>query len=541
MKNQLNIELERLENLITGLFEPDAFEKVSGSLLADVADASGADFALLCTKTSQGEFLTAHYDPENLLNHTPHLHQELERCYDTVIHATSSGGEKVIVNSSVHPDYGYLHAVLGAESLTFIPAIFGSISYGYMLIGKSAAEFSPENLTGVEGHRSLAGIFLRSLQGVQHNRYIENRLAQKQKLETIGKIAGGIAHDISNILSSIFGSVAILKRKAKEQEDILRLVTTIERGAVRAKDLTKNLLSYGKSGGKLKEIVHPEFLIEEISRMISDSFPATVDLRISVEEKPDLIHGNSTQLFQVLLNLCINAREAMADQGILELEVKNLTVNGTNAFRYPFLTEGRYIHFSIADTGKGINEQDLSKIFDPFFSTKGEEENSGLGLYIVYGIIKGHNGHIEVRSKINHGTRFNIYIPSIIKSAKHSVPSVPIILIADDEEDLCDLLGELLESLDYYVLKVKSGEEVLRIMKDEIKVDLLIIDFNMPGLNGIDTISQVRQINYSVPIIFSTGSTGFSYKIPVENLNISSIIHKPYDFETMLATIKELL
>ncbi|GMU86575.1 MAG: hypothetical protein AMXMBFR48_18170 [Ignavibacteriales bacterium] len=541
MKNQLNIELERLEELVTGLFESDAFTKVSEALLCDVADDSGADFALLCTKTNQGEFLTAYFDPENLFTHTNHLQKELERSYDSLLNDISAGSRKLFSNSAKHPRYGFLHSELCAQSLTFIPAIFADTTYGYILIGKASAEFSTENLSDVDRHSSLAGIFLRALQGVQHNRYLENRLAQKQKLETIGKIAGGIAHDISNILSSIFGSVAILKRKIKGQEDILRLVTTIERGAVRAKDLTKNLLSYGRSGGKYKEIVHPEFLVEEISRMITDSFPPSLNLRITVDEKPDLIHGNSTQLFQVLLNLCINAREAMADKGILELEVKNVTVDSGNARRYPFLAEGRYIHFSIADTGKGISEPDLGKIFDPFFSTKGEEENSGLGLYIVYGIIKGHDGHIEVKSKPDHGTRFDIYIPSMVKSAKHSVPSVPIILIADDEEDLCDLLGELLESLDYYVIKVKSGEEVVRIMKDEIKVDLLIIDFNMPGMNGIDAISQVRQINYSVPIIFSTGSTGFSYKFPVENLNISSIIHKPYDFETMLATIKELL
>lgn len=541
MNNELNIELERLEKLITGLFEPDAFNKVSESLLADVMLATGADFAMLSTKTSQGEFLTTHYDPLNYLSRNPLIHYELERCYDTIISETLKEGGKIIINDSLHPVYGYLHAVLGAESLTCIPAVFADISYGYILLGRAAEVFTEPDFSDTGRHSALAGIFLRSLHGVQHHRYLENRLAQKQKLETIGKIAGGIAHDISNILSSIFGSVAILKRKAKDQEDILRLVTTIERGAVRAKDLTKNLLSYGKSGGKLKEIVHPEFLIEEISRMISDSFPSSVDLRISADEKPDLIHGNSTQLFQVLLNLCINAREAMSDKGILEVEAKNLTVNSVNAVRFPFLTEGNYVHFSVADTGKGISEQDLGKIFDPFFSTKGSEENSGLGLYVVYGIIKGHNGHIEVRSKPGHGTRFDIYIPSMVKMGKQAVPSAPIILIADDEEELCDLLGELLESHDYYVLKVKSGEEVLRIMRDEIKVDLLIIDFNMPGLNGLETVTQVRQLNYTIPIIFSTGSTGFSYKFPVENLNISSIIHKPYDFETMLATIKELL
>lgn len=541
MKNQITLELKQLENLITGLFEPDAFNKVSDSLLTDVIAASGADFAVLCSKTSQGEFLTFFSDPQGKLSSTSAIQQELEKSYDTVIAMVSSAVEKTVVNSSFNPEFGYLIPVFGAEVITLLPALFDGAGAGYILLGKMEGEFSEEQLNQTEKYTPLTGVFLRSLQGVQHNRYLENRLAQKQKLETIGKIAGGIAHDISNILSSIFGSVAILKRKAKEQEDILRLVTTIERGAVRAKDLTKNLLSYGKSAGKLKEIVHPEFLVEEISRMISDSFPSSIDLRIAVEEKLDLIHGNSTQLFQVLLNLCINAREAMKDNGILELEAKNLIVSSVNAFRYPFLTEGNYIHFSIADTGRGISEQDLGKIFDPFFSTKGEEENSGLGLYIVYGIVKGHNGHIEVRSKPNHGTRFDIYLPSMVKASKHAVPSAPIILIADDEEDLCDLLGELLESHDYYVLKVKSGEEVLRIMKEEIKVDLLIIDFNMPGLNGIETVSQVRQLNYSIPIIFSTGSTGFSYKIPVENLNITSIIHKPYDFETMLATIKELL
>jgi CheY-like chemotaxis protein len=246
----------------------------------------------------------------------------------------------------------------------------------------------------------------------------------------------------------------------------------------------------------------------------------------------------------VLLNLCVNAKEAMDEKGgNLVIKATNVTINDKNIINYPLLNKGNYVCFTVLDNGSGINEDDLQKIFDPYFSTKEKETGSGLGLYVTYGIIKAHNGHIDVTSKLNEETKFEVFLPSYEPTkVKKITTSDKIVLLADDEIMLRDLLAELLESNGYTVIRVVTGTEVLKVLTEEIKVDLIILDYNMPEMNGLDCVTEIRKFNKEIPIILSSGSLGLTdNNINMKKIGINSFVNKPYEFDTMLATIQELI
>jgi CheY-like chemotaxis protein len=251
--------------------------------------------------------------------------------------------------------------------------------------------------------------------------------------------------------------------------------------------------------------------------------------------------GNGTEIYQILLNLCVNAKESIEGKGKIVLSASNILVDDSNVINYPLLDRGKYVKFSVGDTGSGIDEENLSKIFDPYFSTKQKDTGSGLGLYVSYGIIKAHKGHIDVTSRKGIGTTFEVYLP-VFEAQKVIKPkdTDKMIMLADDEEMLSELLAEMLESSGYYVIKVKSGEEVITVLTEELKVDLLIIDYNMPVMNGLDCISKIRSLNFNLPVILSSGSLRFEDE-DLKRYKVNSKIMKPYEFDTMLDTIKKLI
>ena len=433
---------------------------------------------------------------------------------------------------------------LQCEKLVIIPCFFEGTLVASILIGKRKGSFSDTEIENTEKLASLLAFAISSSKTRELNAALESRLLQAQKLETIGKLASGMAHDFSNLLSSIFGSLNLLKRKVPEREDVYRLLDNIENCSIRAKDLTKGLLSYGKPTPKRKELIKPNQLLNEISKVISQTFPKKINFESSVYENLYDMLGNGTEIYQVLLNLCVNAKEAIENTGTITLNAKNITVNDDNNISYPLLDKGNYVNFSVSDTGTGIDEENLQKIFDPYFSTKGKEtgSGSGLGLYVTYGIIKAHNGHIEVSSKKGAGTIFDVYIPSY-EPTKQTKPAKTekIIVLADDEIMLRDLLAELLESYDYNVIRVVSGAELVKVLTEEIKVDLAVVDFNMPEMNGLESIQKIRELGLKIPVILSTGSINISDDFDPVKYGINSVLSKPYEFETMLATIQKLI
>jgi CheY-like chemotaxis protein len=370
---------------------------------------------------------------------------------------------------------------------------------------------------------------------------LESRLLQAQKLETIGKLSSGMAHDFNNLLSSIFGSLHLLRNRVPKTESVSKLIDNIENCSIRARDLTKGLLSFGKPTAKRKEIVMPNFLMSELSKVVSQTFPNSITFEEKIDTGLHNILGNGTEIYQILLNLCVNAKESIEGKGKIILSASNLLIDSSNSINYPLLETGKYVKFSVSDTGSGIDEADISKIFDPYFSTKQKDTGSGLGLYVTYGIIKAHKGHIEVTSKKGAGTTFDVYLPVFEPpDSRKEKETDKIIMLADDEEMLSELLAEMLESSGYYIIKVKSGEEALTVLTEELKVDLLIIDYNMPVMNGLECIIKIRNLNFKLPIILSSGSLRFDDD-ELKLYNVSKKIMKPYEFDTMLDAIKSLI
>ncbi|HSW54919.1 MAG TPA: ATP-binding protein, partial [Ignavibacteriaceae bacterium] len=408
--------------------------------------------------------------------------------------------------------------------------------------GKLKNSFSQDEVTLVEQFATLLSFVISNINTRDLNAALESRLLQAQKLETIGKLSSGMAHDFGNLLSSIFGSVNLLRKRVDQNESVQKLIDNIENCSVRARDLTKGLLSFGKPTPKRKELVKPHQLLNEITKIITQTFPKSIAFKEEIDDKLYDMVGNSTEIYQVLLNLCVNAKEAIDGKGEIKISAKNITVDKGNQVYFPLLNIGNYVRFSVRDNGSGIEEKNLTKIFDPYFSTKSKDTGSGLGLYVSYGIIKAHNGYIDVSSKAGAGTTFDVYIPSFEPPKEiKAEPSEKIILLADDELMLGDLLAELLETNGYSVIKVTSGKEVLRILTEEIKVDLAIIDYNMPEMTGLDTIAEIRKLNLNIPIILSSGSMWVEDDSELLKYHINSQIQKPYEFETMLSTIQKLI
>jgi signal transduction histidine kinase/CheY-like chemotaxis protein len=431
---------------------------------------------------------------------------------------------------------------LASKSIIVSPCFFDDVLLATLIIGKRNADFSTLEISRIEQFTTLLTFAISNIRTRELNTALESRLLQAQKLETIGKLSSGMAHDFSNLLSSIFGSLNLLRKRVEPSESVDRLIDNIENCSVRARDLTKGLLSFGKPTPKRKELVKPVKLLNEISKVITQTFPASIKFSSDVDSNLYDILGNGTEIYQVLLNLCINAKEATSEKGNIKLSAVNITIDNKNIVNFPLLKEGNYVRFSVSDNGTGIEEENLTRIFEPYFSTKSKDTGSGLGLYVTYGIIKAHNGFIDVSSKAGEGTTFDVFIPAFEPpKEKKTIPADQIILLADDEPMLSDLLAELLESNGYNVIKVGSGEEALRVLTEEIKVNLAIIDYNMPEMTGIETIAEIRKLNLNFPIILSTGSMKVDDDPELEKFKIESWLQKPYEFETMLSTIKKLI
>jgi len=530
-----------LQSILVLLVKEKSVENIAEEILIRCIDVTNSDFGVIVfhQKDEIKNFL--YIDNTNLITDRDEVEKSI-KYNSSFINKWLDLNKRPLLALNHHNNIGYgLTQVFKCESLCISPCYFDNTLHAKILIGKKSSTFSSLDISDIEQFSILLSFTISNIETRDLNAALESRLLQAQKLETIGKLSSGMAHDFNNLLSSIFGSIHLLRSRVPESENVNKLIDNIENCSVRARDLTKGLLSFGKPTAKRKEIVMPNFLLSEIVKVVTQTFPSNITLEEKVDNGLHNIIGNGTEIYQILLNLCVNAKESIEGSGKIVISASNLLVDDTNIINYPLLDRGKFVKFSVSDTGTGINEENLSKIFDPYFSTKQKDTGSGLGLYVTYGIIKAHKGHIDVTSPKGMGTTFDVYLPVFEpqKSVKLQ-ESDKIIMLADDEEMLSELLAEMLESSGYYVIKVKSGEEVLTVLTEELKVDLLIIDYNMPVMNGLDCISKIRSLNFKLPVILSTGSISFEDE-DLKRFKVSKKIMKPYEFDTMLDTIKQLI
>jgi signal transduction histidine kinase/CheY-like chemotaxis protein len=536
---------KELHDILSLLVKEKALPVLSEEIAARAAAITKSFFGLILFVGDKKKFEYLWYDPQEFYTNRSELEKEIYSSFSFMTKWLSMNKRSLLALN--HPNnIGFnLAKSFSCESLIISPCILDNKLSAVLIVGKKDEVYPAIEINVLEQFSALLSFAISSIKTSELNAALENRLLQAQKLETIGKLSSGMAHDFNNLLSSIFGSLNLLKKKTPQNEDIIRLLDNIENCSVRARDLTKGLLSFGKPTPKRKELIKPGLLLGEILKVMNQTFPHSININSRVEDNLYDILGNGTEIYQVLLNLCVNAKEAINKTGTISLHAKNITINEKNVLNYPLLESGKYIHFSVNDTGSGIPEENLIKIFEPYFSTKGKEtgSGSGLGLYVTYGIIKAHQGHIEVSSEVGKGTTFEVFLPAYTPAEKEEKiqPSEKIIMLADDEVMLRDLLAELLESAGYNVIKVTTGIEALKVLTEELKVDLVILDYNMPEMNGLECAEKIRSLNFKIPVILSSGSMALEQKYDLSKAGITSILTKPYEFDTMLSTIQKLI
>jgi PAS domain S-box-containing protein len=385
---------------------------------------------------------------------------------------------------------------------------------------------------------------------ITERRKMESKFLQAQKMESIGRLAGGIAHDFNNILTAISGNLYLAKLAAADRPDIMENLESISNAARRAGDLVKQILTFSRQNKPEREPVKLNHVVLEALKLLRSSVPATIRIQTELTETPAVL-ANTTAIHQIIMNLGTNAWHAMRDKaGVLKVEMQVMEVDSDFAKTRPDLHPGRYVQLSVSDTGWGMDRATLDHIFEPFFTTKAVGEGTGLGLAVVHGIMKSHDGGISVYSHPGEGTKFNLYFPVIeTAAAAQEITATPIprghgehILFVDDEEALASIGKKILERLGYTVTMKTSALEALAAVRDRPEpFDLVITDLTMPVMDGTKLGGQLLQIQPRLPIIISTGYSGVLTAEKAHELGFRELLIKPSTARTLGETVHRVL
>jgi len=386
---------------------------------------------------------------------------------------------------------------------------------------------------------------------ITEQKKVEEQFLRAQRLESIGTLASGVAHDLNNILAPILMGAAVLHRTTMPAGDAA-ILSTIETCAQRGADIVKQVLTFARGGEGARLLLQPAHLINDMAKIARETFPKSIAVRTNYLDSLWPIEGDPTKLHQVLLNLSVNARDAMPAGGTLTISGENFSVDEHYASMTPDAKPGPHILFEVKDTGLGIPRQILDQIFDPFFTTKELGRGTGLGLSTMLGIVKSHGGFVSVQSEIGRGTTFKVYLPSSAGMPEtrevNDIAPLPmangeLLLIVDDEKPILKVAQALLESHGYRVLIAGDATEALAffaLRKHEIK--LVLTDLAMPLMDGISLIRTLQKMKPDVCIIASTGKGSLERGLDeLPALNVRACLTKPYNKEMLLRTLESAL
>jgi PAS domain S-box-containing protein len=378
---------------------------------------------------------------------------------------------------------------------------------------------------------------------ITQKKQLETQFLRTQRMESIGTLASGIAHDLNNVLSPILMSAHLLKNKCHDEVN-LKMLNIIENNAKRGADLVKQVLSFARGMEGNRTIIQLRVLIAEIQQIVEQTFPKSIKLDTKIQSNLFPVSGDNTQLHQVLINLCLNARDAMPDGGILRISADNVFIDEHYASMNIDAQVGAYILLKITDTGVGIDNKLLDRIFEPFFTTKDFGKGTGLGLSTVVGIIKGHGGFVRVSSCVGN-TEFKVYLPAVVAEVPRQIEELQtppgngeLILVVDDEAAIREITRTTLESHNYQVITANDGIEAIAIYaQHRNKIKAAIIDIMMPNMDGSTTINTLHRMNPLLPIIAVSGLAS-SEKIPLQkDSKLSAFMCKPYTAQELFKTL----
>ena len=384
----------------------------------------------------------------------------------------------------------------------------------------------------------------------EHNRRLEESLAQAQKMEAIGTLAGGIAHDFNNILSAVIGYSEVSLTMIEVDNPVHQNLQKVLTAGLRARDLVQQILTFSRKHERKLVPLQMGPLVKESLKMLRSTLPATIDISQEIEDRLDNVMADATQVHQIVMNLCTNAAHAMeADGGTLHVALGHVRLSQEDTRLHPGLTPGEYLKLSIRDTGQGISPDNLKKIFDPYFTTKEQGKGTGLGLAVVHGIVKSYGGGVYAYSELGGGTTFKVYLPSVKDRGpeeKETLPDLPEgsehILLVDDEPPLLEVGRLMLGKLGYRISTAGGGEAALELLRqDPGDIDLLVTDMTMPKMTGDKLASEFLKIRPDIPIILSTGYSVKMTSKKALDTGIKALISKPYVIADLARTVREVL
>ena len=400
--------------------------------------------------------------------------------------------------------------------------------------------------TEYNGRPAIIGTLL----DITEKKQIEAQLLRAQRLENIGVLAGGIAHDLNNVLGPILVVGYLLRDKLPSDED-RRMLDTAAASAQRGAEMVKQILSFARGVSGEPVLLQVKHLVNEIVRLARETFPRSIHINTRFPDGLRPITGDATQIHQVLLNLCVNARDAMPEGGTLSLEADNTVLEGVKSSMQDQPLSGPHVVLCVSDTGTGIPAGLLDKIFEPFFTTKEAGKGTGLGLSTVMSIVKSHGGFLEVFSQLGRGTTFKVFLPAAAGTETELArrkPAAPpagrgeLVLLVEDELAILEITKELLESFNYRVLTAADGAEAVTLYRQRKgEVNVVVTDLMMPIMDGPALIRALRQLDHHVKVVAVSGLGSQAQLAESSNLNVQAFLNKPYTTELLMTTLRQVL
>ncbi len=381
----------------------------------------------------------------------------------------------------------------------------------------------------------------------------QNQLLKAQKMESMGILAGGIAHDFNNILSGILGYASLIKDQISDGNPLYNYVDIIEQSAVGATKLTRQLLIFSRQGNFQRKLISINKVVRDTLLIVRHTIDKAIEIKTSLSPGLPCANADESQIEQVLLNLCINATDAMEGQGMLSISTEFVTCNSECRYRLGEPNEAGYIRIKVSDTGCGIPPEIHHKIFDPFFTTKPKDRGTGLGLSTVYGIVRDHGGCIDFVSEVGKGTTFHVYIPAsedrpeplseCPEKADTTVQQTGTILLAEDEAMIRDLVKTALDRYGYHVILARDGAEAVAIHRRRHReIDLVMLDMAMSRMGGVEAFEAIKALDPSVKVIICSGyHPDMSLFRSLERLNVDAFLNKPYTVQELVAMLRKVL
>ncbi len=389
----------------------------------------------------------------------------------------------------------------------------------------------------VRSHVQLA----KALEGIQHS----------EKVKALGTLAGGIAHDFNNILTPIIGFSEITIMDLDDRPVLKQNLNEVLAATARAKELVNQILTFSRQAEDSRKVINPQKVISEALKLIRASVPSTVKIDVNMCEDCKSINANQTQIHQIMMNLCTNAYHAMKDKGgTIGITVDSHYFDKDTVIRYVKVKKGEYVRIEVRDNGTGMDENTLTKVFDPYFTTKPQGEGTGLGLSVVHGIVTSHEGLIDVESEVGRGTVFTIYLPvfdkfkglSDLRRIESALGGSEKILFVDDEEVIGRIVKKQLESLGYQVVYAHSGDEALHVFDDSVgSFDLVLTDFSMPDMTGLELSRELIAKKPELIVIMCSGISSDDISDKAKALGIKEYLMKPVRRKELARAIRQTL